>query len=52
MRLRLEVTMGGDSDAATATAILDVIDPQGVVVSSRAGAASFARIQFEPIDQQ
>src|SRR6185295_5540752 len=38
MKLRLEVTPGDDRDQASGRAILEVIDPQGVVLSSRAGA--------------
>ena len=37
-RLRLEVTLGDDRDRASARAIVEVIDPQGVVVWSRTGA--------------
>jgi len=50
MRVRLEVTMEDDRDEASAKAILEVIDPQGVVVSSRAGALSLVRIPFEPLE--
>jgi hypothetical protein len=50
MRIRLEVTLGDNGDEASARAILDVIDLQGVVTSSRAGALSLARIPFEPLD--
>ena len=50
MRLRLEVTTGADRDAASASAILEVIDLQGTVVSSRAGALSLMRIPFEPLE--
>jgi hypothetical protein len=49
-RLRLEVTLDDDRDEASARAIIDVIDPQGVVVSSRAGTASLVRIPFEPLE--
>jgi hypothetical protein len=49
MKIRLEVTLGDDRDEASATAILEVIDPQGVVVSSRTGTASLVRIPFEPL---
>ena len=49
-RLRLEVTMGDDRDQASVRAIIEVIDPQGVVVSSRAGTSILARIPFEPIE--
>ena len=50
MRIRLEVTLDDDRDEASARAILEVIDPQGVVLSSRAGAITFQRIQFEPLE--
>jgi hypothetical protein len=51
MKLRLEVTMAPhQDDEASGTAILDVIDPQGVVLSSRTGAISLARILFEPLE--
>jgi hypothetical protein len=49
MRIRIEGTLD-DRDEASATAILEVIDPQGVVLSSRTGAVSFARIPFEPLE--
>jgi hypothetical protein len=48
MRIRLELTLN-DRDEASATALLEVIDPQGVVVSSRTGSATFVRIPFEPL---
>jgi hypothetical protein len=44
------VTLDDDRDEASARAIIDVIDPQGVVVSSRAGTASLVRIPFEPLE--
>jgi hypothetical protein len=50
MRIRLEVTVGDDRDRASGRAILEVIDPQGVVLSSRAGAITFQRIPFEPLE--
>ena len=50
MRIRLEVTLDDDRDEASARAILEVIDPQGVVLSSRAGAITFQRIPFEPLE--
>lgn len=50
MRIRLEVTLDDDRDDASARAILEVIDPQGVVVSSRTGALSLVRIPFEPLE--
>ena len=49
-RLRLEVTLGDDRDAASARAIVETIDLQGVVVGSRTGSANFARILFEPLE--
>ena len=49
-RLRLEVTLGDDRDQASGKAILEVIDPQGVVLSSRAGASTLQRIKFEPLE--
>ncbi len=48
MKIRLEVTLDDDRDQASGRAILEVIDPQGVVLSSRNGALSLARIPFEP----
>jgi acetolactate synthase small subunit len=50
MRIRLEVTLDDDGDEASATAILEVIDPHGVVLQSRTGAVSFVRIPFEPLE--
>jgi hypothetical protein len=50
MKIRLEMTLDDDRDEASARAILEVIDPQGVVLSSRTGAASFVRIPFEPLE--
>jgi hypothetical protein len=50
MRIRLEVTLDDDREEASARAILEVIDPQGVVVSSRTGALSLVRIPFEPLE--
>ena len=50
MRIRLEVTLDDDRDKASTRAILEVIDPQGVVLSSRTGAASLVRIPFEPLE--
>jgi hypothetical protein len=50
MRIRLEVTLDDDRDEASARATLEVIDPQGVVVSSRTGALSLVRIRFEPLE--
>jgi len=47
-RLRLEITLGDDRDSASAMAIVETIDLQGVVVGSRTGSANFVRIPFEP----
>ena len=47
-KLRLEVTLGDDRNSASARAIVETIDLQGVVVGARAGCASFVRIPFEP----
>jgi hypothetical protein len=49
-KLRLEVTLGKDRDNASATAIVEVIDLQGVVVGTRTGSANFVRIRFEPLE--
>jgi hypothetical protein len=49
MRIRLTATLNG-RDEASATALLEVIDPQGVVQQSRTGTATFVRIPFEPLD--
>ena len=49
-RLRLEVTVADDRDRASARATVEMIDPQGVVVSSRKGPANFVRIPFEPLE--
>jgi hypothetical protein len=49
-RLRLEVTLGDDRDDASAEAMVEVIDPQGVVLQSRTGASSLVRIPFEPLE--
>jgi hypothetical protein len=49
-RLRLEVTLGADGDEASARAIVETIDLQGVVVGSRTGSANFVRIPFEPFE--
>ena len=50
MRIRLEVTLDDDGDGASGRAILEVIDPHGVVLQSRTGAISFERIPFEPLE--
>jgi hypothetical protein len=49
-RLRLEVTLGDGGDDASSTAIVDIVDLQGVVVGSRRGSANFVRIPFEPLE--
>ena len=50
-RLRLEVALDDDDrDQASARAIIEVIDPQGVVVSSRTGTSILVRIPFEPLE--
>ena len=49
-KLRLEVTMADDRDSASARAIVETIDLQGVVVGSRTGSANFVRIPFEPLE--
>jgi len=50
MKIRLEVTLDDDRSEASGRAILEVIDPQGVVLLSRAGAIGFVRIPFEPLE--
>lgn len=49
-QIRLEVTLDDDRDEASARAMLESIDPQGVVFQSRAGAVSLVRIPFEPLE--
>ena len=49
-KLRLEVTLADDRDSASARAIVETIDLQGVVVGSRTGSANFVRIPFEPLE--
>ena len=49
-KLRLELTLADDLDSASATAIVEIIDLQGLVVGSRTGSANFTRILFEPIE--
>ena len=49
-KLRLEVTLGDDGNHASARAILETVDLQGVVTASRPGSASFVRIAFEPLE--
>jgi hypothetical protein len=50
IKLRLEVTLADDRDSASARAIVETIDLQGVVVGSRTGSANFVRIPFEPLE--
>lgn len=49
-KLRLEVTLGEGGDNASARAIVDIVDLQGVVVGTRTGSANFVRIPFEPLE--
>ena len=49
-KLRLEVTLGEDRDSASAMAMVEIIDLQGVVVGTRTGSANFVRIKFEPLE--
>jgi len=49
-RLRLELTLGDGGDDASARAIVDIVDLQGVVVGTRTGSANFVRIPFEPLE--
>ena len=49
-KLRLEVTLADDRDSASARAIVETIDLQGVVVGSRTGSSNFVRIPFEPLE--
>jgi hypothetical protein len=48
MKIRLDVTLEDDRDGASARALLEVLDPQGVVLQSRIGAVNFVRIPLEP----
>ena len=50
MKLRLEVTLDDDGDEADVRALLEVIDPQGVVLQSRTGASTLMRILFKPLE--
>jgi len=50
MKSRLDLTLEDDRDEASARAILEVLDPQGVVLQSRTGAVNFVRIPFEPFE--
>jgi hypothetical protein len=49
-KLRLELMLSDDGDDASARAIVDTVDLQGVVVGSRTGTANFMRIPFEPLE--
>ena len=49
-KLRLEVTLDEDGNQATAKAILETVNIQGVVTATRTGSASFVRIAFEPFE--
>jgi hypothetical protein len=49
-KVRLEVTLGADRDHASAVARLEFLDPQGVVIRTVTGTASFVRMPFEPLD--
>ena len=49
-KLRLEVTLADDRDRASASAIVETVDLQGVVVGSRTGSANMVRIPFEPFE--
>jgi len=49
-RVRFEMTLGDDRDVASAKAIVETIDLQGVVVGSRTGSANLVRIPFEPLE--
>jgi hypothetical protein len=50
MKIRLDVTLEHDRDEASARAISEVLDRQGVAVQSRTGAVRFVRIPFEPFE--
>jgi acetolactate synthase small subunit len=50
MKVRLEVTLDEDRDEGSVRALLEVIDPQGLLLQSRTGAASLVRIPFEPLE--
>lgn len=50
IKLRLEVTLDDNRDEGSVRALLEVIDPQGVVLQSRTGAATLTRIPFEPLE--
>ena len=50
MKVRYTVTMGNDRDEASVVALLETIDPQGLVTASRTGSATLTRIPFEPIE--
>jgi hypothetical protein len=50
VKLRVDVTLADDRDSASASAIVETIDLQGVVVGSRTGSANMVRIPFEPLE--
>jgi hypothetical protein len=50
MRLRQVVTLDAGEDEASSAAVLEVIDANGVVLSSRTGALRLARIRYEPLE--
>jgi hypothetical protein len=50
MKTRLEVTLGDDRNHASARAILETIDLQGIVLQTRTGSVSYTRIPFEPLE--
>jgi hypothetical protein len=49
-KVRLEVTLADNRDEASARARLDFLDPQGVVLRTVMGAATFVRIPFESLE--
>jgi hypothetical protein len=49
-KLRLELTLDDEGNQASATAVIEIVDLQGVVQTTRTGSASFMRIAFEPIE--
>ena len=49
-KLRIEITLEDDRDEAIGRATIQVIDPAGVVVSSRNGGITLVRIPFEPLE--
>jgi hypothetical protein len=49
-KLRLELTLDEQGNHANAKAVIETVDLQGVVQTTRTGSASFVRIAFEPIE--